>query len=40
MHDAIDDHTICTIDFEQYTIITNSQPVLRRVVRQLLHVSL
>lgn len=40
MHDAIDDHAICSVDLEQYAIITNSQAVLRRVVCQFLDVPL
>lgn len=40
MHDAIDDDSICSVDLKQNTIITDSKPVFRRVVCELLHISL
>jgi hypothetical protein len=40
VHDAIHDYAIRAVDLEQDSIVADSQPVLRRVVCKLLHVSL
>lgn len=40
MHDAIHDYVIRSVDLEQDPIVADSQPVLRRVVCELLHISL
>jgi hypothetical protein len=40
VHDAIHDHAIRAVDLELDTIVADSQPVLRRVVCKLLHISL